>query len=84
MLLVESANFGEKVFGDPEHFRIDRYPDNHPADSGLISAWQPIDAPGAVPDMRLSSDDPSPMRPAHFVGGSERVRCNSPDGAVGT
>lgn len=28
LLLFESANFDEKVFGDPENFRIDRYPNN--------------------------------------------------------
>ena len=29
MLMFESANFDEKVFGDPENFRIDRYPNSH-------------------------------------------------------
>jgi cytochrome P450 family 142 subfamily A polypeptide 1 len=39
ILLFESANFDEAVFGDPEHFRIDRYPNNHMAFGfGTISA----------------------------------------------
>src|ERR1700721_1315480 len=29
ILLFESANFDEAVFGDPENFRIDRYPPTH-------------------------------------------------------
>lgn len=29
MLMFESANFDETVFGDPENFRIDRNPNNH-------------------------------------------------------
>ena len=31
ILLFESANFDEAVFGDPENFRIDRFPNNHMA-----------------------------------------------------
>ena len=31
MLMFESANFDETVFGDPEDFSIDRYPNNHMA-----------------------------------------------------
>ena len=29
LLLFESANFDEKVFEEPESFKIDRYPNNH-------------------------------------------------------
>ena len=29
MLMFESANFDESVFGDPENFRIDRNPNSH-------------------------------------------------------
>jgi len=29
ILLFESANFDEKVFGDPDSFNIERYPNNH-------------------------------------------------------
>ncbi len=29
MLMFESANFDESVFGDPDNFRIDRNPNNH-------------------------------------------------------
>ena len=31
MLMFESANFDEAVFGDPENFRIDRSPNSHMA-----------------------------------------------------
>src|SRR5690349_24957575 len=31
MLMFESANFDESVFGDPENFRIDRQPNSHVA-----------------------------------------------------
>ncbi|MBV8346793.1 MAG: cytochrome P450 [Mycolicibacterium sp.] len=85
MLLFESANFDEKVFEDAANFNIDRYPNNHVA-FGFgthfclgnqlarlelsLMARRLLDR---LPDMRLSSDAPLPLRPANFVSGLEKM-----------
>lgn len=85
ILLFESANFDEAVFGDPENFRIDRYPNNHMAfgfgthfclGNQLARLELSIMAERLLkrlPDMRLATDDPLPLRPANFVSGLERM-----------
>jgi cholest-4-en-3-one 26-monooxygenase len=85
MLLFESANFDEKVFGDPENFRIDRYPNNHVAFgfgthfclgnqlARLELTMMQRRLLQRLPDLRLATDDPLPLRPANFVSGLERM-----------
>jgi cholest-4-en-3-one 26-monooxygenase len=85
ILLFESANFDEKVFGDPESFRIDRHPNNHLAFgfgthfclgnqlARLEMSMMQTALLQRLPDMRLISDDPLPLRPANFVSGLERM-----------
>ncbi|HYB82356.1 MAG TPA: cytochrome P450, partial [Mycobacterium sp.] len=85
ILLFESANFDEAVFGDPESFRIDRYPNNHMAFgfgthfclgnqlARLELSMMQERLLQRLPDMRLASDDPLPLRPANFVSGLERM-----------
>ncbi|MFZ0831810.1 MAG: cytochrome P450 [Mycobacterium sp.] len=85
ILLFESANFDESVFGDPENFRIDRYPNNHMAFgfgthfclgnqlARLELSMMQERLLKRLPDMRLATDDPLPLRPANFVSGLERM-----------
>jgi cytochrome P450 family 142 subfamily A polypeptide 1 len=85
ILLFESANFDEAVFGDPEKFRIDRYPNNHLAFgfgthfclgnqlARLELSMMQTRLLQRLPDMRLASDEPLPLRPANFVSGLERM-----------
>jgi cholest-4-en-3-one 26-monooxygenase len=85
MLLFESANFDEKVFGDPENFRIDRYPNNHVAFgfgthfclgnqlARLELTMMQRRLLQRLSDLRLATDDPLPLRPANFVSGLERM-----------
>jgi cytochrome P450 family 142 subfamily A polypeptide 1 len=85
ILLFESANFDEAVFGDPDHFRIDRYPNNHLAFgfgthfclgnqlARLELSMMLERLLKRLPDMRLASEDPLPLRPANFVSGLERM-----------
>jgi cytochrome P450 family 142 subfamily A polypeptide 1 len=89
ILLFESADFDEAVFGDPENFRIDRYPNNHMA-FGFATHFclgNQLARPELssmrerllqrLPDMRLASTEPSPLRPANFVSGLEKMRLDS-------
>ncbi|ORW85201.1 cytochrome [Mycobacterium sp. IEC1808] len=85
MLLFESANFDETVFGDPENFRIDRNPNNHLAfgfgthfclgnqlarlELSLMLA-RVLDR---LPDLRLADSAELPRRPANFVSGLESM-----------
>jgi len=83
LLLFESANFDEKVFGDPDNFRIDRSPNNHMAFgfgthfclgnqlARLELSMMQKRLLQRLPDMRLVSDEPLPLRPANFVSGLE-------------
>ena len=85
ILLFESANFDEKVFGDPENFRIDRNPNNHLAFgfgthfclgnqlARLELSLMQTRLLQRLPDMRLVSEDALPLRPANFVSGLERM-----------
>jgi cholest-4-en-3-one 26-monooxygenase len=85
ILLFESANFDEAVFGDPETFRIDRHPNNHLAFgfgthfclgnqlARLELSMMQTRLLRRLPDMRLASADPLPLRPANFVSGLERM-----------
>jgi cytochrome P450 family 142 subfamily A polypeptide 1 len=85
MLQFESANFDEKAFDDPEEFSIDRYPNNHVAFgfgthfclgnqlARLELTLMQQRLLRRLPDMRLSSDDALPLRPANFVSGLEKM-----------
>jgi len=85
MLLFESANFDEKVFEDAANFNIDRYPNNHVAFgfgthfclgnqlARLELSLMQRRLLDRLPDMRLSSDAPLPLRPANFVSGLEKM-----------
>jgi len=85
ILLFESANFDEAVFGDPDRFRIDRYPNNHLAFgfgthfclgnqlARLELSMMLERLLKRLPDMHLASEDPLPLRPANFVSGLEKM-----------
>jgi cholest-4-en-3-one 26-monooxygenase len=85
MLLFESANFDEKVFDDPESFRIDRYPNNHVAFGfgthfclgNQLARLELTLMQGRLlerlPDMELASGAELPLRPANFVSGLEAM-----------
>ncbi|MGI9123604.1 MAG: cytochrome P450 [Mycobacterium sp.] len=85
MLMFESANFDEKVFGDPENFRIDRNPNNHMAFGfgthfclGNQLARLELNTMlrkilQRLPDLRLADDSALPLRPANFVSGLEKM-----------
>jgi cytochrome P450 family 142 subfamily A polypeptide 1 len=85
MLLFESANFDENVFGDPENFRIDRNPNNHLAFGfgghfclGNQLARLELSSMLArvlqrLPDLRLASADELPLRPTNFISGPEAM-----------
>ena len=97
ILLFESANFDEAVFGDPESFRIDRYPNNHMAFgfgthfclgnqlARLELSMMQERLLQRLPDMRLASEEPLPLRPANFVSGLEKMPVTfTPTEPVGT
>ena len=85
LLLFESANFDEAVFGDPENFRIDRNPNSHLAFGfgthfclgnqlarlELTTMLRKILS--RLPDLRLADDSALPLRPANFVSGLEQM-----------
>ena len=85
MLLFESANFDETVFGDPDVFRIDRNPNNHVtfgfgthfclgnqlARLELTTMTQRV--LHRLPDLRLAQNAHLPLRPANFVSGLEAM-----------
>ena len=85
LLMFESANFDESVFGDPENFRIDRNPNSHLAFGfgthfclgnqlarlELTTMLHKILR--RLPDLRLADDSALPLRPANFVSGLERM-----------
>lgn len=88
MLLFESANFDEKVFTDPENFRIDRTPNSHLAFGfgthfclgNQLARLELTTMVRAVlkrmPDLRLApevGDSALPLRPANFVSGLEAM-----------
>lgn len=85
MLMFESANFDEDVFGDPENFRIDRNPNNHLAFGfgthfclgNQLARLELKIMLGRVlerlPDLKLADPDMLPLRPANFVSGLEAM-----------
>jgi cytochrome P450 family 142 subfamily A polypeptide 1 len=85
MLLFESANFDEQQFEDPERFDIRRHPNSHVAFGfgshfclGNQLARLELSAMTRrvlqrLPDLRLSSPDALPLRPANFVSGLEAM-----------
>lgn len=94
LLLFESANFDEEVFGDPEIFRIDRKPNNHVTFgfgthfclgnqlARLEIAAMTRRVLDRMGDLELATDAELPLRPANFVSGLEtmpvRFRPSSP------
>jgi cholest-4-en-3-one 26-monooxygenase len=85
MLMFESANFDEAVFGDPESFRIDRSPNSHLAFgfgshfclgnqlARLELSMMTRRVLERLPDLRLAEDATVPLRPANFVSGPEAM-----------
>ena len=85
LLMFESANFDESVFGDPENFRIDRNPNNHMAFGfgthfclGNQLARLELNTMlrkllARLPDLRLVDGSALPLRPANFVSGLEKM-----------
>ena len=85
LLLFESANFDEAVFGDPENFRIDRNPNSHLAFGfgthfclGNQLARLELSTMlrrilQRLPDLRLADGSALPLRPANFVSGPEAM-----------
>ena len=85
LLLFESANFDESVFGDPENFRIDRNPNSHLAFGFgthfcLGNQLARLELTTMVrtilrrlPDLRLADESALPLRPANFVSGLEKM-----------
>ncbi|CAN3130956.1 cytochrome P450 [Mycobacterium sp. smrl_JER01] len=85
MLMFESANFDEAVFGDPENFRIDRNPNSHVAFgfgthfclgnqlARLELRLMLTKVLQRLPDLRLADDTALPLRPANFVSGLESM-----------
>ncbi|WP_445206162.1 cytochrome P450 [[Mycobacterium] bulgaricum] len=85
MLMFESANFDESVFGDPENFRIDRNPNSHVAFgfgthfclgnqlARLELRLMLNKILQRLPDLRLADPSALPLRPANFVSGLESM-----------
>jgi len=85
MLMFESANFDETVFGDPENFRIDRNPNSHLAFgfgthfclgnqlARLELRLMLHRVLQRMPDLRLADESALPLRPANFVSGLESM-----------
>ena len=85
ILMFESANFDESVFGDPESFRIDRNPNSHLAFgfgthfclgnqlARLELKLMLTRVLERMPDLRLVDEAGLPLRPANFVSGLESM-----------
>ncbi len=85
MLMFESANFDEAVFGDPENFRFDRNPNSHLAFgfgthfclgnqlARLELRLMLARVLQRMPDLRLAQESGLPLRPANFVSGPESM-----------
>ena len=85
LLMFESANFDESVFGDPENFRIDRNPNSHLAFgfgthfclgnqlARLELSTMLRKLLVRLPDLRLADGAQVPLRPANFVSGPEAM-----------
>ena len=86
MLMFESANFDEAVFGDPESFDIDRNPNSHLA-FGFgthfclgnqlarleLSMMTRAGAASGCPICGWPRTPTVPLRPANFVSGPEAM-----------
>lgn len=85
MLMFESANFDESVFGDPDNFRIGRNPNSHLAFgfgthfclgnqlARLELSMMLRRVLQRLPDLRLAEGAKLPLRPANFVSGVESM-----------
>jgi cytochrome P450 family 142 subfamily A polypeptide 1 len=85
ILLFESANFDEAVFGDPDNFRVQRDPNSHMAFGfgthfclgNQLARIELINMTRRVlqrlPDLRLADGAHLPLRPANFVSGLEEM-----------
>ena len=85
LLMFESANFDESVFGDPETFRVDRNPNSHLAFgfgthfclgnqlARLELSTMLRKLLVRLPDLRLADGAEVPLRPANFVSGPEAM-----------
>ncbi len=85
LLMFESANFDETVFGDPDNFNVQRDPNSHLAFGfgthfclgNQLARIELINMIGAVlarlPDLRLADPGMLPLRPANFVSGLEAM-----------
>jgi cytochrome P450 family 142 subfamily A polypeptide 1 len=85
LLLFESANFDEAVFGDPESFNIRRDPNSHLAFGfgthfclgNQLARIELVNMTRRVlqrlPDLRLADGAELPLRPANFVSGLESM-----------
>ncbi|MBP2452152.1 cytochrome P450 [Mycolicibacterium lutetiense] len=85
MLMFESANFDETVFGDPDNFRIDRNPNSHIAFgfgthfclgnqlARLELKLMLTRTWKRLPDLRLADELALPLRAANFVSGLESM-----------
>lgn len=85
MLMFESANFDEAVFGNPDEFDIHRNPNSHLAFgfgthfclgnqlARLELRLMLTKVLQRLPDMRLADENMLPLRPANFVSGLESM-----------
>lgn len=85
LLMFESANFDESVFDGPERFDVTRDPNSHLAFgfgthfclgnqlARLELRLMTQRVLQRLPDLRLASGDPLPLRPANFVSGLEAM-----------
>lgn len=85
MLMFESANFDETVFGDPDNFRIERIPNNHLAFgfgthfclgnqlARLELSMMTKRILQRLPDLRLSYSPEAPLGAANFVTGPQSM-----------
>jgi cytochrome P450 family 142 subfamily A polypeptide 1 len=85
MLMFESANFDETVFGDPDNFNIQRDPNSHLAFGfgthfclgNQLARIELLNMTRRVlqrlPDLQLADGADLPLRPANFVSGLEKM-----------
>jgi cytochrome P450 family 142 subfamily A polypeptide 1 len=85
MLMFESANFDEAVFGDPDNFRVGRDPNSHLAFGfgthfclgNQLARIELANMTSRVlrrlPDLQLADGAEVPLRPANFVSGPESM-----------
>jgi len=86
LLLYPSANRDENVFVDPFRFDVERQPNEHLAFGGygahfclgaslarleLTVMFEEIVR--RIPDLKLASDEPPPLRPSNFIVGIEEL-----------